>query len=389
MTVAPVRIEGMAAGGDALGRFTEGERAGKVVFVTGALPNETVMADIVAEKKDFAKAVVVDVLDPSPTRVAPPCPALAAGCGGCGWQHIEPAAQLAMKAEVVRDALRRTARLPGAPVVVGSSVAPWSYRTSMRAMAGRDGRLGLRSARSHLTVPLDACMVAHPNLSALLATLRLSGPGEVSLRVSAATGERSAWSMEAGVRVAQAPSDVCQGAGASVTERVAGHDVRVSAESFFQSGPAAAELLVDAVRRAVGGAVDGRLVDAYGGVGMFAVSVPSTHVTVVEMNESACSDAAYNLDGSGDVVCSSIEEWLPTPADVVVADPSRRGLGAAAAERLSQCAAPTIVLVSCDPVALARDAGLLAGLGYRLHAAEVIDLFPNTHHVEVVSTFRR
>ncbi|MGE0136441.1 MAG: class I SAM-dependent RNA methyltransferase, partial [Ilumatobacteraceae bacterium] len=110
---------------------------------------------------------------------------------------------------------------------------------------------------------------------------------------------------------------------------------------------------------------------------------------LVEGSPWACADARANLaDRSAEVVESAMEEWTPTTADVVVADPSRRGLGAAAVDRLAATNAETIVLVSCDPVALARDATLLAPR-YELASATVVDLFPQTHHVEVVSRFER
>ncbi|MDQ3306121.1 MAG: TRAM domain-containing protein, partial [Actinomycetota bacterium] len=106
----------MVAGGDALARDPDG----RVVFVAGALPGEQVRARLIEARRDFARAVAVEVLDPSPDRVAPPCPALAAGCGGCTWQHVSAEAQVRFKADLVVDALRRIARLaePPEPSVV-------------------------------------------------------------------------------------------------------------------------------------------------------------------------------------------------------------------------------------------------------------------------------
>jgi tRNA/tmRNA/rRNA uracil-C5-methylase (TrmA/RlmC/RlmD family) len=100
----------MVAGGDALAR----DANGRVVFVSGALPGERVRAKVVHEKKDFARAVVVEVLDPSPLRVEPPCAHVARGCGGCQWQHVAPEGQRAFKRDIVRDALQRIAKLPEA-----------------------------------------------------------------------------------------------------------------------------------------------------------------------------------------------------------------------------------------------------------------------------------
>ena len=178
---------------------------------------------------------------------------------------------------------------------------------------------------------------------------------------------------------------------ATVHERVAGVDLRVSAASFFQSGPAAAELLVAEVGAAIGGQ-HGPLLDAYGGVGLFAATIASAdhEVVVVESSPSACADARVNLAGvHGRVVETTFEAWQPEPFDVVVADPARAGLGKLGAANVAATDARRVVLVSCDPVSLARDAGLLAAHGYVLADCAVLDLFPHTAHVEVVSTFDR
>lgn len=386
---ARLRIERVVAGGDALAR----EAGGRVIFVPGALPNEEVDVQLVSAKRDFARSVLLDVVEPSSQRVQAPCPERTRGCGGCDWQFVHADAQLELKADIVREALRRTAKLPDASVSIGGSVPPWAYRTSMRFAVDATGRATLRMARSNDTVSVDRCMIAHPRLAQLLPTLRLLGAEEVSLRVSAATGQRSAWWTPTDVDAVGLLDDVSIGAHAAIVERVAGIDLRVSAESFFQSGPDAAELLVRTVRSVAGDQLDAAstVVDAYGGVGLFAACAvgAEVHTIMVEGSPSACADARLNLAGrAATVVESSVEEWQPVPADVVIADPSRRGLGSEAADRLVGAGAETLVLISCDPVALARDAGLLAP-HYRLVHSVVLDLFPQTHHVEVVSRFER
>jgi 23S rRNA (uracil1939-C5)-methyltransferase len=249
-----------------------------------------------------------------------------------------------------------------------------------------DGRLGLRRQASHDVVPLDDCPVAHPALSRLLGQVRAAGEGEVALRVSAATGQATALSS---CRLT-VPDGVGVGRRAHLHERVAGVDLRVSAGSFFQSGPQAAELLVAEVRAAVGDQ-HGALFDAYGGVGLFAATVasPEHEVVVVESSASACADARVNLAGrTATVVESPVERWRPTqPFDVVVADPARAGLGRPGVEAV--VGARRIVLVSCDPMSCARDVRLLADHGYRLRRSAVLDLFPHTAHVEVVSVLER
>lgn len=391
-----LRIEQVVAGGDGLAR----EASGRVVFVPGVLPGEEVAVRLVTAKRDFARGEVVEVLEASPARVSPPCAAHRRGCGGCDWQHADPARQDELKLEVVREALRRTARMPDVVVTAGGSVPTWAYRTSMRVAVDRAGRVSLRRPRTNEPVVLDHCLVAHPLLDELVHDARFAGADEVSLRVSAATGERSVWWTTA------RPDDIVvpEGLGAGVTvgvdavvhEEVAGRRYRVSGESFFQSGPAAAELLVRTVSDMGGDALaEARsVVDAYGGIGLFAGSLattaPAAAFTLVEGSAAACADAVENLaDLDADVICSPVEAWTPSPVDVVIADPSRHGLGRDAVTVLAATGAPVLLLIGCDPVAFARDAALLAAEGYALDEVRSLDLFPQTHHVEVVGRFRR
>lgn len=383
-----VVVEKMAAGGDAIARLADG----RVVFVAGALPGETVAVEITVNKRDFAKGVVSKLIVPSTSRVDAPCPELARGCGGCGWQHLEAMAQASAKADIVADALRRTAKLPGADVIIGGAVGPWEYRTSMRLAVAPDGRVGLRAGSSHRVVALQSCMVAHPALAGLLANLRVTGTDEVSLRVSIATGEATAWSPSPGARFAGLAGHVVVGPRSVLHEQVAGVSLRVSAASFFQSGPAAADLLVATVRAACGEALtelQGPLLDAYGGIGLFAATLGALRSIVVESSPPACADAVANLGTSATVVPVAFERWAPQPVELAVVDPARAGLGREAAGVLAATGAQRIVLVSCDPVSLARDATLLAGHGYRHAGSTVLDLFPHTPHVEVVTRFDR
>jgi 23S rRNA (uracil1939-C5)-methyltransferase len=176
-------------------------------------------------------------------------------------------------------------------------------------------------------------------------------------------------------------------------EEVAGTRWRISARSFFQARPDGAEALVDAVRAAAAGALppDGHLVDLYGGVGLFArLLAAGGPLTLVESSAASTADARVNLQGlAARIVRVDVDRWRPSPADLVVADPPRKGLGRRAVEHISSTRAGRVVLVSCDPAALGRDSALLARAGYDLVSAQLVDLFPHTSHVEVVSRFDR
>lgn len=386
-----VRAEKLVAGGDALAHLADG----RVVFVQGALPGESAVVDVHTSKRDFARGTATSILEPSSSRVEAPCPRLADGCGGCSWQHALPDAQLQWKTEIVAEALQRIAKLPHPEVGSGAAVEPWHYRTTMRLAVADDGTVGLRAAASHRVVAIDDCLVAHPALVELLGRLRVRGADEISLRVSVATGEMTAFADKAGAQAMGLPQSVRVGADAVVHEEVAAARLQVSAASFFQSGPQAAELLVASVREACGDLLareSGALLDAFGGVGLFSatLALPARmKAIVVESSESACRDAAANLGASAEVVCSRFEDWTPQPVRLAIADPARAGLGREGVAVLAATEADRVVLVSCDAASLARDAVLLAEAGYRHSGSTVLDLFPHTPHVEVVTRFDR
>lgn len=382
-------IERVVAGGAGLAR----EPSGRVVFVDGALPGETVDAELFEEQRDFARARVVDVVDASPDRVAPPCLFVAAGCGGCGWQHVDHPAQLRLKEDIVADALRRVARLPELPPISTSHPFAGGRRTTVRAAVLGD-RLGFHRQASADIVAIDACMVAHPRVSAVLAEGRFPGATEVVVRTSVATGETLVLvdPPEAAAR-AVVPDAVTVGGGKDrllLDEDVAGHRLRVSARSFFQSSPDVATALVEAVG-AVAGDLDGaQVLDAYGGVGVFArcLAIPAgaASSTVIEDSRSAAADARENLRGhAGRVIRCEVARWRPSPADVVIADPARPGLGKPGVRALVAAEPSRLVLVSCDAGSLGRDIGLLRGAGYRAERVTLVDAFPHTPHVEAVT----
>lgn len=408
-SIASLHVTGVAVGGDGVARDAEG----RVVLVEGALPGETVTAEVTSERKGFARAVAAEVVEPAPERVDPPCPFVAAGCGGCGWQHVAAGAQPSLKAAMVADALARLGGITSPAVDPGPALPATGYRTTLRGVADGDGRVALRRHHSHDLVAVPGCQVSHPLVVEVLAEGRFPPGATVTVRAGAHTGERLvivddaddtpggevAWTeVPDGVRVVDG-RDLAAGKRAWIHEEVAGARLRVSARSFFQAGPAGAQALVAAVREAVGDALasgsGGRpphLVDLYGGIGLFAATVapPGARVTLVEASASAGADARVNLhDRDARVVRTDALRWRPRRADAVVADPPRAGLGKAGVRVVAGTHAPRVVLVSCDAGALGRDAGLLERAGYRFAGATLVDQFGGTPHVEVVSRFDR
>ncbi len=386
-------VERIVAGGDGLAHDADG----RVTFVSGALPREQVRAVVHERHRDFAKAVAVEVLKSSPDRVSAPCVFVAEGCGGCDWQHVEPEAQRRLKAAIVADALRRQAHLE-VDVALGPELPAQGYRTTVRGVASA-GRFGFRHRGTHDAVPVGPCLVAHPLLDELITDGRFPD-GEVTLRVGARTGERlvivtgttEGVAAPADVRVVT-DRDLRAGTRVWYHEQAAGRQWRISARSFFQARPDGAEALVDVVERAVRDVLhdDAHLVDLYGGVGLFAGTLrAAAQVTLVESGASSIADARINLaDRRARIIRADVARWRPARADVVVADPPRMGLGRAGVAAVVATQAPRLSLVSCDPASLGRDAKLLAEAGYELRSSTLVDLFPHTSHVEVVSRFDR
>ncbi|CAA9262256.1 MAG: RNA methyltransferase, TrmA family [uncultured Acidimicrobiales bacterium] len=399
MTVVELETTGVAAGGEAVAR----DGTGRVVFVAGALPGERVTAALTEERSSFAKARVVDVLEPAEGRVTPPCPQVARGCGGCGWQHIEPGTQRSLKASIVGDALRRQGGVPEPVVDPGPALPVSGFRTTLRLAVAGSGGAGYRRARSHQVVDVDECVIAHPLLRQMVTDATFAGATEVTLRCGARSGDRLALVDPTSARTVlpEGHDDVLvvgtdelrAGRRAWIHESLAGRRWRISARSFFQARPDGAEALVDAVGEALGPprAAGERLLDAYGGVGLFGGCLGAgRRTTLLERSASSVADARHNLaDLDARVLRLDVERWRPAPMDVVVADPARTGLGRAAVGVLAATRARRIVLVSCDPASLGRDAALLRGAGYHWTSTRLVDLFPHTPHVEAVSSFDR
>jgi 23S rRNA (uracil1939-C5)-methyltransferase len=177
----------VVAGGDALARDAEG----RVVFVRGALPGERVVAAVTERRRDFARAVTTEVVEAMPGRVAPPCPEVEAGCGGCDYQWITPAEQRRLKVGIVADALRRLGRIEDPEVRDGPALAVEDYRTSVRCVVV-DGRAGFRRRHQHDGLAVERCLVAHPLVDDMIEHGRFGAAREVTLRAGARTGERLA-----------------------------------------------------------------------------------------------------------------------------------------------------------------------------------------------------
>jgi len=404
-----LHLTDMAHGGDALGRYE-----GKVIFVPYAIPGEEALVEIVEDKGSYARARLVEVLSPSPHRVDPPCPHFGPGrCGGCQWQHIAYQAQLEFKAAVVGDQLARLGRLPDAPVKrTIPSASPWRYRNHVQFAASDDGRLGFVATDGRRVEAIEVCYLLHPLLEELFAALDLELPGlrRLSLRAGVNTGDQMIIFETHGDEPPALESDLpvscvlllSDGTPVNligsnyITEVVAGRRFRISATSFFQVNTAAAEELVRVVGEYLDPAGGETLLDAYCGVGTFALSLADQvgHVIGIEEDAGAVADARLNAMKLANVefIEGSVEEFLPQldrRIDLAVLDPPRQGCKPEALAALIELAPRRIVYVSCDPATLARDARRLADGGYQLMEVQPVDMFPQTYHIETVALWER
>ncbi|MEZ5237597.1 MAG: hypothetical protein R2716_01085 [Microthrixaceae bacterium] len=406
-----VSLQRAVAEGVVLGR----DATGRVVLARGGLPGEEAEVEVHSETPTLVRGEVTRVRERAAGRVEPPCIHLARGCGGCDLQHATRDLQRAMRAEVVTDALRHTGSLPPSvldrlPITEVEAPLPAASRTTMRMVVCGDGSLGLRRFHSHEALEVPGCLVAHPLLGPAIDEARFEGPGEVTLRASVSSGEvmavtraprtrrgapqapePSALRVPGGVRVVST-AEARAGGGAWLVESVEGTPLRVSAGSFFQSGPVAAAALCRAVGRALGDfdAGSDRLVDLYGGVGLFTARLGAERAEVVEWSRPAAADARVNTAALGArVTRCDVGRWRPRSTDALVADPARSGLGRTGADAIAATGARTVALVSCDPASMARDLTLLHERGYEPTGVELVEMFPHTHHVESVTALVR
>ncbi len=408
--MSTLKLTQMAHGGPALGRHQ-----GKVFFVPYALPGETVAVEVETSKKGWVQARLIEVIEPSPDRVTPPCPHFGPdACGGCQWQHICHSAQLAYKTDVVRDQLARLGGLTDVHVQPTRAVGePWGYRNHVQLHASPTG-LGYVAADGQRVEPVGTCPIMHPLVAALFEELdieieELEG---LSLRAGVNTGQQMVIFETADDEPFELTVDrpvscvLMLSDGTPVTlvgrdhlfERVAGHDYRVSAGSFFRVNTAGAEALVDTVVSYLTPHPHETLLDLYCGVGLFSLALAGRvgRVIAVEAQPSAVADARFNVEAAGldnvRVVAGDVATALATldePVQAIIADPPRSGCGPAVMGRLAALQPERLVYVACDPATLARDAKIFAEAGYRLVEVQPLDLFPQTYHVESVGLFAK
>ena len=429
---------------------------GKAVFIPFVLPEEQAEATLTEQKPGFARARLDAIVQPSPDRIVPACPYFSR-CGGCHYQHITYERQLEIKKQILRENLKRIARLDLQIEIEAHPSPPWNYRNRSRLQLRTrpDFAAGYFRFASHELLPVEECPISSPLINRGIAALWQSGRTgkvpegvqevsffanaedtqlllELSCRPGADPQATEAWAEDlraslpaiAGIVAIRESGNetreslVTVGA-PELTYRTRTANFRVSVGSFFQTN----RFLIDDLLEIVTRGRSGKLVlDLFAGVGLFSTALACNfrHVVSVESSQTAAKDLKYNLPTNGKAVRSATgqylaevaataraaadgssakshgernkgrvgkgklpQNYLDTP-DLIVVDPPRSGLGDRVARALTEAYAPRITYVSCDPATLARDLLPLQAAGYRIEEVHLVDLFPQTYHLESV-----
>lgn len=437
-------IERMSYGPNAISHTS----AGKTVFVQGSVAGDVVDVQIVRDERSFAEARVVELVEPSPMRVAPACP-YAGVCGGCPWAHLSREAQLEAKRANVVDALVRIGHMEAsrAEELVApceNPGKPWGYRNKVELAFERRGKrafVGMHAAEAKpgqrpSVVKVDACPLLDAKHKKLVKSVSgalsyLAGSTNISLdrvgiRASSRTkdveialwtspGEfprnqvakvlKDATKATSVVHVlSKGPKKARKVSGVEVLagrghwrERIAGNTMTLSAPSFFQVNTAGAEKLVSLVLDGLRPSEEDEAMDLYCGAGTFTLPLAQNcaWVSAVESYGPAVRDLRRNLEAAGLQNAEPIggdagREFPDGEADVIVVDPPRAGLAPDVISQLCNQPARAIAYVSCDPATLARDLARFAQDGTFVPTRITpVDLFPQTFHVESVCLLRR
>jgi len=355
------------------------------VLVPYVLPGELARVDV--PEPNEVHAGLIEVTEPSSDRVAAPCPVFGQ-CGGCQYQHAPYEYQLARKVEILREQLRRVGKIDYPGEIETISGEPFGYRNRSQFHIER-GKIGYLAARSHDLVPLQGdCPISSPGVNQALARIRegLNDPRFPRFvhSIEIFTNEREVQinAIETDRPVARTFYDWM---GSTVALEYG--EFRVSPRSFFQVNRFLTEPLAE---RALDSAEGKTALDLYAGVGLFALPLARRfeNVTAVEAGSSAARDLEVNAERVGLKIRTEqarVEDYLAklnsTP-DFVLADPPRAGLGKSVTANLLRLKAPRLTVVSCDPATLARD--LAALTGYKIDRMTLIDVFPQTYHIETI-----
>lgn len=428
-----IKIQKLVYGGDGLGRLPADENGpGKTVFAPFVLEDETVEIALTEQKRSFARGQVKEIVEASAHRVEPQCPYFQR-CGGCHYQHADYAHQLEIKAEILRETLRRTAKIELPCELQTHSASPWKYRnrTRFKLRHAAEFAIGYYKFASHELQPVEQCPISSDLINRALTALwqsgregNLAGIDEIEIFANAedtqmlaelyiaagahrSEARRLVESVQAlmpeivGVAAffggaAEAQKPIAAIGSEFLTYATKRGAYRVNAGAFFQVN----RFLLDELTSIVvpPGLSGTHALDLYAGVGLFSKLLAESfpQVSSVESSHTSTADLAHNCPQSVEVVQATTEAYLnnakaaamakkkTSRPDLVIVDPPRAGLGEHVVAGLVKLNAPRLTYVSCDPATLARDLAGLTKAGYRIAEAHWLDMFPQTFHIESV-----
>ena len=389
-------MEKLVYGGDGLARLD-----GRVVFTPFVLPGERVRVQAEREKPGLIHARTAEILEASANRIAAPCPVFGR-CGGCHYQHAPYEDQLAFKRAILEEELLRLGKITPPEEIAAIAGEPWAYRNRVQLRV-ESRRLGYLEMRSHKLCAVERCPIASPKLNQAIEILgRMlhdpKWPRMVrSLELFTDESGLQLNVLETDRPVARRFFEWCAENIPGMVEGALDYhgQYRVSRGSFFQVNRF---LLQQLVEEAMAGAEGDSAFDLYAGVGLFVPALASRfgRVTAVESGAGAARDLQFNAEravpAKVHVEARMVEEFLQEqqrPADFVLVDPPRAGLGKAVMRRLAELQPRQIVMVACDPATLARDLAGLVASGYGIARMAMVDLFPQTYHLEAIVHLRR
>ncbi len=406
-TIFDILLERHAYGGEAMGRLPDS----RAVFVPFGLPGERVRVQIATEKKHFARAKLLEILEPAPQRIVPKCRHFGE-CGGCHYQHLSHEDQLTVKADILRNQLQRIGKVENPPLrPILASPQAWEYRNHVQFHLDKQGQLGFVKADGNDIMPVQECFLPEPAIGALWpqldfeansplqrVCLRAGAENDLMLILESDEIEAPALELEADISVVHlSQEDALVMAGDDhLYIQVLGRSFKVSAGSFFQVNTVMAGKMVEHVLEYMPVSPTSTVLDVYCGVGLFSAFLAGQckRLIGIEVSPSACDDFAANLDEFDNVelyqaAAEDVIPFLEAEQTLVLLDPPRAGLEKTVLEGLLRLRPATIVYVSCDPSTLARDTARLMANGYRLAQVTPFDLFPQTFHIESISIFQK
>ena len=401
--IEEITLDNAAFGGESIGRLSDG----RAVFVPFSIPGETIRVRITQDKKRYARGQLLEVIEPSPFRVAPRCRHFGV-CGGCHYQHIAYEEQLVIKRKILKDQLERIGKLSN-PVVEDMIASPniYNYRNHVQFHVSGKGKPGFIQADKRGVLEISEChlpeellnkiwplLEVEPKTGISNLGLRLGRDEDILLTLESADVFDAEFNVESlpvsVVHLSPQEVQILAGSAYSVMQ-VKGRNFRVSAGSFFQVNLPQAEKMVEMIEGLIPENC-GTILELYAGVGLFSAFIAARveKLVAVESSSQASEDFVQNLDDFDNIELyqGTVEEILPhldIQTEIILLDPPRAGVDKNVLEKIISTSAGHIVYISCDPATLARDSMILVQEGYKPVRFIPIDLFSQTYHIETLS----